>query len=102
MDGMRASLVGLARWKQDTSVTRGTPTAQESLPRRTPLMAIYAPLRRAASVYHRHVRTIENWIGAGFIRGYRESSGSILVDLTEIEAALKTNPRMRDGRRPYG
>ena len=65
-------------------------------------MAIYVPLRRAASVYHRHVRTIENWVGAGHIHGYRDRSGAILVDLTEIEAALKTNPHMRDGRRPYG
>lgn len=65
-------------------------------------MATYVPLGRAASVFRRHVRTIENWVGAGFIHGYRDRSGAILVDLAEIEAAFRTNPRMRDGRKPYG
>jgi len=65
-------------------------------------MANYAPIHRAATVFHRHVRTIENWLGQGFIHGFRDKAGAIMVDLSEIETALKTNPRMRDGRRPYG
>jgi hypothetical protein len=62
----------------------------------------YITKKRAAFIVRRSERTIENWVGAGYITGYRDGAGQILVDLDEIEAAFKSNRQMRDGRRPYG
>lgn len=65
-------------------------------------MPRFTPIPDAAKKYERHPRTIENWIGAGLIRGYRDGK-RILVDLDEIEAGFVNHPtKMRDGRRPFG
>lgn len=62
-----------------------------------------ATKKQAAQYFQTTPRTIENWIGAGYIPGYRLRSRVILVDLDDIEAAFKRYPqKMRDGRRPYG
>ncbi|WP_353828213.1 hypothetical protein [Agromyces sp. SYSU T0242] len=65
-------------------------------------MAPYISKQQAAARVGRTVKTIENWIGHGYITGYRDAPGSILVNLEELETALKQNSRMRDGRRTYG
>jgi hypothetical protein len=58
---------------------------------------------RASHHFRVSERTIRSWIDKGFIRGYRKSPSSVLVDVDEIERELKSNPRMRDGRRArYG
>lgn len=51
-----------------------------------------------------HPRTIQNWLGQGFITGYRLATGEIVVDIDEIERELASRSRsqMRDGRKPYG
>ena len=46
-------------------------------------------------------RTVENWIGAGHIKGYKVAGGQIAVDLAEVEAFLAANPR-HDGRKRFG
>ncbi len=48
------------------------------------------------------VRTIDAWLAAGYITGFKADDGSIHVDLDEIERALRVNPKMRDGRQPFG
>ncbi len=56
-----------------------------------------------ASRVRRHVRTVELWAGQGFFPIYRDpATKRYLVDLDEFEEALATNPRMRDGRKPFG
>lgn len=65
-------------------------------------MARYISKPSAAKTLKRNERTIENWIGEGYITGFRDAGGAILVDLDEIEGAFKRNPKMRDGRKPYG
>lgn len=65
-------------------------------------MARYLSIPNAARIVQRHPRSVENWVGNGFIVGYRDADGKIRVDLDEIERAFKTNPRMRDGRKPFG
>lgn len=57
---------------------------------------------RAANHFQRTRKTIENWIGHGYVRGFRADNRAVLVDLDEIERALRTNSRMRDGRKVYG
>ncbi len=65
-------------------------------------MARYVSPAAAARHFNRHPRTIENWLTNRYITGYSDGGRSILVDLEEIEVAFQTNPRMRDGRKPYG
>lgn len=65
-------------------------------------MSRYLTIPNAARIVQRHHRSVENWVGSGFITGYRDGDGKIRVDLDEIERAFKTNPKMRDGRKPYG
>jgi len=62
-------------------------------------MARYNSITRAAQFLGCDPKTVKNWVDRGFIPIYR-SGGSFLVDLDEIEAAFKTNSRMRDPRRP--
>lgn len=66
-------------------------------------MSQYVTEASAAKHFNVHPRTIANWIGKGFIHGYADGSGSIFVDLDEVEHVLPDNPHMRDGRRSrYG
>lgn len=66
-------------------------------------MAHYIDEASAAKHFNVHPRTIANWIGKGFIRGYDDGQGSIFIDTDEIERTLPSNPHMRDGRRSrYG
>lgn len=65
-------------------------------------MARYFNIPNAARHFQKSNRTIELWIGNGFIHGYRDGTSNILVDIDEIERAFKTNTRMRDGRKPFG
>lgn len=65
-------------------------------------MARYLSIPAAARHFHKHSRSIENWLGAHFIHGYDDGSGHILIDTAEVEAQLRVNPRMRDGRKRYG
>jgi len=57
------------------------------------------PLLTAAGHFQVSVQTVKNWITKLYVRGYVDAEGTVLVDLHEIEQALLTNPRMRDGRR---
>lgn len=65
-------------------------------------MAHYLTIPDAARHFHKHPRSIDNWLKSAFIRGYDDGSGRILVDADEIEAAFKINPKMRDARKRYG
>ena len=65
-------------------------------------MARYATIETAARHFNVNPRTPRNWLSQAFIRGYDDGNGKIHVDLDEIEAAFKTNPKMRDGRKRYG
>jgi hypothetical protein len=65
-------------------------------------MANIKPQGVAARHFNVHSRTIERWLGQGFIVGYSAGPRDIRVDLDEVEAQLLVNPKMRDGRRPYG
>lgn len=57
----------------------------------------------AADLVLRTEKTIENWLGHGYITGYREKPGGpILIDRLELEDALRKNPKMRDGRKVFG
>jgi excisionase family DNA binding protein len=65
-------------------------------------MARITSQKIAANYLHCHDRTISRWISEGLIRGYLDGN-TVLVDLDEIEDGFKTNPRLRDPRRPkYG
>lgn len=60
-------------------------------------------LADAAARARRHIRTVQNWAGAGYFTLFRDAeTGRYLVDLDEFEQALQTNPKMRDGRKPFG
>jgi len=66
-------------------------------------MARFSAISDAAAEFERSTRTIENWIGAGLIHGYRGADRRVYVDLDEIEVGFKLFPgKMRDGRRPFG
>ncbi len=66
-------------------------------------MATHASQSHAATHFQVSPKTIARWIGEGYIHGYADGSGAVLVDLDEIERILPTNPHMRDGRRSrYG
>jgi excisionase family DNA binding protein len=53
-----------------------------------------APRRLAASHYGVTVRTIDAWISKGYIRAWRIGNGAIVVDLNDVDEALKTHTRM--------
>lgn len=63
---------------------------------------LYLYISAAAQHFNKHPRSIENWIGLGFITGYDDGSGKIKVNVAEVEHALANNSRMRDGRKKYG
>jgi hypothetical protein len=63
-------------------------------------MSRHLPIEKSATHFGRHPRTIDNWLKHGYIRAFTDGSRTIYVDIDEIEAALASNPRMRDGRRP--
>lgn len=67
-------------------------------------MPRYASRDQAARNFQVNPRTIENWIGRGYIKGYKIAPRSIVVDLDEIERFLASVPPSvaRDGRRLYG
>jgi excisionase family DNA binding protein len=58
------------------------------------------PIKHVADVTRRHQRTVEDWISKGNLTPYSPDGRRILLDMDEVESALKTNPHMRDGRRP--
>jgi len=64
----------------------------------------YVTQQEAAKHFMVTDRTIRNWIGAGYIAGYRFGPRQIRVDLNEIEAMLKLIPagKAKDGRKVYG
>ncbi|WP_200959021.1 AlpA family transcriptional regulator [Terrabacter sp. Root85] len=49
-------------------------------------------------------RTIRNWIGNGYITGYRIGARQVVVDLDEVDRMLRTMPstKVRSGRYAYG
>jgi excisionase family DNA binding protein len=67
-------------------------------------MPRYTSQTQAAKHFQTTDRTIRNWIGKGYIKGYRIGPRSVVVDLDEIERFLATVPPTvaRDGRRVYG
>jgi excisionase family DNA binding protein len=64
----------------------------------------YATQQQAAAKFQVTDRTIRNWIGQGYITGFRFGPRQIRVDLNEIEAMLQMMPatKARDGRKLYG
>jgi hypothetical protein len=46
-------------------------------------------------------RAVERWVREGWVAGYRDATGTIFVDLDEIEAAFAAG-KMRDPRKRYG
>lgn len=62
----------------------------------------YVSIKAAAEHFHKHPKSIENWLRFKFIRGYEDGNRQIFVSIDEIEAALRINPRMRDGRKRLG
>lgn len=82
--------------------SRGTPTDGASHLEGTPSVARYLTIDNAARIVQRHPRSVQNWLGQGWITAFRAEDGTYRVDLDEIEHQFKVNPRMRDGRKPFG
>jgi phage terminase Nu1 subunit (DNA packaging protein) len=64
----------------------------------------YVKRTQAAQIFQVSERTIRNWIGQGYIIGYRAGPRLIVVDVDEIERMLAVTPvtKARDGRKIYG
>lgn len=64
----------------------------------------YVTLDRAAQHAQVTVQTIRNWIGKGYLTGYRVGPRQIRVNVVELEHMFQTIPatRVRDGRKLYG
>ena len=67
-------------------------------------MPRYVKRTQAAQIFQVSERTIRNWIGQGYITGYRAGPREIVVNLDEIELMLAVTPttQARDGRKLYG
>ncbi len=65
-------------------------------------MARFYTMADIAKIVRRHPRTVENWVRAGYIRAYADGSRHYRIDLDEVEAAFKVNPKMSDSRKPFG
>ena len=61
-------------------------------------MSDFKTIPAAAAELGCHPHTVENWLEARFIHGFRDGK-KILVDLNEIKATFKTNSHMRDPRK---
>lgn len=60
-------------------------------------------IAHAATRLRRNRRTLENWIARRLIGLYETAEGELVVDLDEIEMALRLYPRkMHDGRKVHG
>ncbi|TSD12601.1 hypothetical protein [Curtobacterium sp. KBS0715] len=66
--------------------------------RRTKRYRTYAG---AADYFTCGPRAVERWVREGWVAGYRNTTGTIFVDLDEIEAAFAAG-KMRDPRKRYG
>ena len=69
-----------------------------------PTPAHFIPLREAPDYFQVSARTPEQWARKKYIRLYRSNDGTLVVNVDEIERALRLHGRtkMRDGRRRYG
>lgn len=65
-------------------------------------MAHFEDIPATARFFSVHPRTVHNWLDLRFITGYDDGTRQLKVDRDEVEAALKKNPRMRDGRKRHG
>ncbi|MBT1621523.1 hypothetical protein KK101_02350 [Curtobacterium flaccumfaciens pv. oortii] len=61
----------------------------------------YKTYTDAADYFQCGPRAVERWVREGWIAGYRDASGTIFVDLDEVEAAFQAG-KMRDPRKRYG
>lgn len=77
-----------------------TATSPQPHSRRSP----YVTLERAAQHAQVTVQTVRNWIGKGYLTGYRLGPRQIRVNLVELEMMFQRIPatRVRDGRKVYG
>src|SRR5690606_10943858 len=86
--------------KRSTKASIAAKRVSTSDPEGHTSMSRHLPIKNAAALFGRHPRTLDNWLRHGYIRAYSDGSRTIYVDIDEIEAALESNPRMRDGRKP--
>ncbi|MBF4591261.1 hypothetical protein [Curtobacterium sp. VKM Ac-1395] len=61
----------------------------------------YKTYPSAADYFQCGPRAVERWVREGWVAGYRDTTGTIFVDLDEIEAAFAAG-KMRDPRKRYG
>lgn len=72
-----------------------------STPERAPRFLTFAQVRERFQVSD---KTPKNWVSKGYLQVYRADDGTLLLNLDEIEAALRVlgPTKMRTGLKLYG